>query len=158
VSVSLSKVHEHDTHDLLRTSSRGCHEYATRKTAVVEFKLITSSHRPTRLNTKKTQYICKETGPVIVLIVSPSEKKSLGGKTCRKWVLCGGSVVLHFSGEQQVDICRVVLSICLLLSCHWYSSMNSRSLILTVCLLVDNVVGPMYSARPTFWPTGFNIM
>ena len=29
---------EHDTHDLLRTSSRGCHEDATRDTASVEFK------------------------------------------------------------------------------------------------------------------------
>jgi len=37
--VSFPKVHEHDTHDLLRTSSRGCHEDATRKTANVEFKL-----------------------------------------------------------------------------------------------------------------------
>ena len=37
--VSFSKFHDPDTHDLLRTSSRGCHEDATRKTAVVEFKL-----------------------------------------------------------------------------------------------------------------------
>jgi len=39
VSVSFSAVHEHDTHELLRTSTRGCHEDATRKTASVEFKL-----------------------------------------------------------------------------------------------------------------------
>ena len=29
--VSFSKFHELDTHDLLRTSSRGCHDDATRK-------------------------------------------------------------------------------------------------------------------------------
>jgi len=40
VSVSFSKVHERDTHDLLRTSSRGRHEDATRKTGPVEFQLI----------------------------------------------------------------------------------------------------------------------
>jgi len=28
--VSFSKVYEHDTHDLLRTCSRGCHEDATK--------------------------------------------------------------------------------------------------------------------------------
>jgi len=37
--VVFCKVHEHDTHDLLRISSRGCHEDATSKTASVEFKL-----------------------------------------------------------------------------------------------------------------------
>jgi len=38
--VSFSKFHEQAMHDLLRTSSRGCHEDAARKNASVEFKLI----------------------------------------------------------------------------------------------------------------------
>jgi len=39
MSVSFSKVHEHDTHDMLRTSSREYHEDAARKTGSVEFQL-----------------------------------------------------------------------------------------------------------------------
>ena len=43
--VSFSKVHEHDTHDLSRTSSRGCHEDATRDLLPWNFSLTPRIHK-----------------------------------------------------------------------------------------------------------------
>jgi len=45
--VSFCKVHEHDTHDLLQTSSRGCHEDATRKTASLNLSFNEASRGKT---------------------------------------------------------------------------------------------------------------